>query len=205
MNLNYSISKSLRDIADKELLTSLFMNDYSLMNGKMGRAVFFALLSRVTGNHWYEDFAGELVYSINQNITNQTPINFANGLCGIGWGIEFLKYRGFIDENTDDILSEIDIAVMERDIRRITDESLETGIRGILAYVICRLLSSRDTSYVPFDEAYLSNFERIITKLKISKESIEPSTIWCECVRLFSLHTYNSWKRGISILEHELR
>lgn len=200
MNLNYSISKSLKDIADKELLTSLFMNDYSLMNGKMGCAVFFALLSRVTENHWYEDFAGELLNDICQNITTEIPINFSLGLCGIGWGIEFLKYKGFIDDNTDDILSEIDKAVMEYDIRRIKERSLETGVIGILAYVNSRLITRRGTSYIPFDEDYLSDIGRNITKFEISKESIAPDKIWHECVRLFSQHTSNSWKKGLSIL-----
>lgn len=200
MNLNYSISKSLKDIADKELLTSLFMNDYSLMNGKMGCAVFFALLSRITENHWYEDFAGELLNNICQNITTQIPINFSHGLCGIGWGIEFLKYKGFIDDNTDDILSEIDKAVIEYDIRRIKEGSLETGVIGILAYVNSRLITRRDTSYIPFDEDYLSDIGRIITKFEISKESITPDKIWHKCVSSFSQHTFNSWKKGLSIL-----
>lgn len=200
MNLNHSISPPLKNIADREILTSLFMKDYSLMNGQMGCAIFFALLSRVTKNHWYEDFAGELLDNICQNITNQTPVNFASGLCGIGWGIEFLKYKGFIDDNTDDILLEIDNAVMECDIRRIREISLETGLIGILAYVNFRLITRRDSSYVPFDKDYLSDIERITAKFNISKESIAPGKIWYECVRLFSQHTSNSWKKGISML-----
>ena len=110
------------------------------MNGQMGCAIFFALLSRATQNHWYEDFASELLENICDNLTMSLPVNFSSGLCGIGWGIEFLKYKRFINDDTDEILSDIDKAVMERDIRRITDTSLETGLTGILAYVNCRLM-----------------------------------------------------------------
>lgn len=40
MNPQNSIIQLIKDIADKEILTSLFKNDYSLMNGQMGCAIF---------------------------------------------------------------------------------------------------------------------------------------------------------------------
>lgn len=106
------------------MLTSLFYKDYSIINGQMGAAIFFAFLSRVCDNHWYEDFASELLDSVISSTNISMPVNFAYGLCGIGWGIEFLKHHGFLEDDTDEILSEIDAAVMERDVRRITDSSL---------------------------------------------------------------------------------
>lgn len=200
---NNYISPILRDIADKEILTALFSNDYSIMNGQMGCAIFFSLLSRVTQNHWFEDFAGELLDNLCDNLTLYLPVNFGSGLCGIGWGIEFLKYKGFIDDNTDEILSEINNVVMERDIRRITDESLETGFKGILAYVHSRLKSRRNTGYVPFDEDYLSDVSKAASKFNISEESIGMDKIWEECVSTFSQDISQSWKKGISVLsEH---
>lgn len=194
----------LKDIADKEILTSLFMKGCSFMDGQMGCAIFFALLSRATQNHWYEDFAGELLDNVCDNLTIHLPVNFGSGLCGIGWGIEFLKYKGFINDDTDEILSDIDKAVMERDVRRITDTSLETGLKGVLAYVNCRLMSRRSTSYVPFDEVYLSEVERAASKLCISIQSTEMTQVWRDCLKIFKSSHSNSWKRGISIIcEHE--
>lgn len=195
-----SISPILREIADKEMLTSLFMRDYSLMDGQMGCAIFFALLSRATQNHWYEDFASELLENICDNLTISLPVNFGSGLCGIGWGIEFLKYKGFINDGTDEILSDIDKAVMERDIRRITDKSLETGLTGVLAYVRSRLMSDRDTSYVPFDDIYLAEVNKIKSKLCIPIESIDLSCIWKHCITIFKSNRNSPWKKGISIL-----
>lgn len=195
-----SVSPILRDIADKEMLTSLFMRDYSLMDGQMGCAIFFALLSRHTENHWYEDFASELLENICDNLTIHLPVNFSSGLCGIGWGIEFLKYKEFINDDTDEILSDIDKAVMERDIRRTTDTSLETGLTGVLAYVNCRLMSKRDTCYVPFDDVYLSEVNEIATKFGISNESAEITQVWDACLNRFKSSHNCPWKKGISIL-----
>ncbi|WP_289270859.1 lanthionine synthetase LanC family protein [Paramuribaculum intestinale] len=190
----------LREIADKEMLTSLFMRDYSLMNGQMGCAIFFALLSRATQNHWYEDFASELLDNICDNLTISLPVDFGFGLCGIGWGIEFLKYKGFIHDDTDEILSDIDKAVMERDIRRITDASLETGLKGLLAYVRSRLMSERGTSYGPFDDIYLFEVDKAASKLCISNKSTEITQVWGDCLQIFNLSHNNSWKKGISII-----
>ena len=198
------VSPILTEIADKELLRSLSYSDLSLFNGQMGSAIFFALLSRITENHWYEDFAGELLDNICQNITIQIPINFAYGLCGIGWGIEFLKYRGFISDDTDEILSDIDKAVMERDVRRITDDSFDTGLKGIFAYVNCRLMSKRDNCYLPFDEIYLSEIKEITSKYHISTESVGMEQIWFDCLTMFKSNHNYSWKKGLLILsEHE--
>ena len=195
------ISPILKEIADKELLRSLFFSDLSLLNGQMGASIFFAQLSRACDNHWYEDFADELLENVCQNISNQLPVNFAKGLCGIGWGIEFLKYKGFIADDTDEILVDIDKAVMERDVRRITDISLETGLSGIAAYVESRLKTQRtNPGYQPFDTIYLSDLAAAIeTKCNSAKEKGIDIT-WCECISIWSDSAELSWKKGLVIL-----
>ena len=202
MQLHNSTSNTLKDIADKEILTSLFLDDYSLMNGQMGITIFFALLSRVTMNHWYEEFADELLENICNNISILLPIDFAHGLCGIGWGIEFLKYQGFIEGDTDEILSEIDMAVMERDVRRINDVSLKTGLTGIQAYVSSRINSTRKNSdFKPFEASYISELNEAIARLSPPVRSHDINSIWCSCVDSFNTEGGLPWKRGISIIQ----
>ena len=113
------MSGLLKQIADHYLLRGLFCREMGLWNGKTGMSLFFFLLSRHTGNHWYEEFAGELLDDVCSSLSKQCPVTFADGLCGIGWTIEFLKKEGFIEGDTDDILEEVDKQVMERDVRRI--------------------------------------------------------------------------------------
>ena len=202
MNPQNSIIQLIKDIADKEILTSLFKNDYSLMNGQMGCAIFFALLSRVIENHWYEDFAGELLNNICQNITNKMSVDFAHGLCGIGWGIEFLKYWGFIEGDTDEILSEIDVAVMERDVRRINDASLETGLLGIHAYVTSRVNTTRvNSDFNLFDPTYISELHEAMARLSSSISILDMNSVWRSCVDSFDNKGGQTWQRGISIIQ----
>lgn len=201
MNPNLSTAQLLKDIADKEILTSLFMDDYSLMNGQMGATIFFALLSRTTGNHWYEEFADELLGNICNNISLQLPLNFGYGLCGIGWGIEFLKYHGFIGDDTDEILSEIDIAVMERDLRRHRDMSLTTGLGGIYSYVYSRLNSkSQHKQRSLFDERFLYELYTTMDKDCINSEIYNIEHTWNLYLESIAYEQLISWRQGLNIL-----
>lgn len=201
MNTPKPIYQLLKDIADKEILTSLFMNDYSLMNGQMGATIFFALLSRTTGNHWYEEFADELLGNICNNISLQLPLNFGYGLCGIGWGIEFLKYHGFIGDDTDEILSEIDMAVMERDLRRNRDMSLTTGLGGIYSYVSSRLDSkSQHIQRSVFDERFLNELYSTMCKDCVNSEIYNVENTWNLYLKSIACELLMSWRRGLIIL-----
>jgi hypothetical protein len=86
----------------------------------------------------YEDFANELTDEICDEITPYLPIRFMDGFCGIGWGILHLVEYGFIDSDVDGFLNDIDRCIMDRDVRRITDTDLYTGLGGIAHYAIQR-------------------------------------------------------------------
>ncbi len=112
------------------LLNSSFIDNLGLLNGKMGISIFFFHLARETGNSVYEDYAGELIDEIYEEINVHTPFDFENGLAGIGWGIEYLAQNGFIEADTDEVLEEFD----KRLIKELTfGTSTEIGIlNGIL-------------------------------------------------------------------------
>jgi hypothetical protein len=59
----------------------------------------------------FGDYAGELIDEIYEEINTYTPIDFANGLTGIGWGIEYLVKNKFVQADTNDALSEIDNSI----------------------------------------------------------------------------------------------
>lgn len=125
----------LRRIANHLILHSIDIEDIGLFHGKMGVVLFFAHYARYTDSAIYDDFAGELLEEICENIPETLPINLETGLCGIGWGIEYLIQNGFMEGDSNEILTEIDKKVMERDLRRIKDLSLETGLMGISSYI----------------------------------------------------------------------
>jgi hypothetical protein len=152
----------LERLARHLIMHASFMKDLSLYHGKMGIVLFFAHYSRYTGKVLYDDFAGELLEEIYEGIHEGIPINFEAGLCGIGWGIEYLLQKGFMEGDSDEILSDIDAEVMGRDLRRITDYSVRTGLKGISYYIAMRLCStSRLSGKMPFDDAYLLYWKTI--------------------------------------------
>jgi hypothetical protein len=101
----------LEKIANVLILNASFIDNLGLLNGKMGIAIFFYQYADYTRNKLYEQYAAELVDEICAEISTETPIDFANGLTGIGWGVEYLVQKGFIKADTDEILEEIDHAV----------------------------------------------------------------------------------------------
>lgn len=161
----------LRRIANHLILHSIDIEDIGLFHGKMGVVLFFAHYARYTDQAIYDDFAGELLEEISENIPETLPINLETGLCGIGWGIEYLIQNGFMEGDSNEILTEIDKKVMERDLRRMKDLSLETGLMGISCYISLRLLSiSHKAIEESFDTYYLSEWRKITNKLKIWNE-----------------------------------
>lgn len=151
----------LRRICNHLLLNSSYLNLLGLQNGKMGSVVFFFHYAGYTQNSLYESYAEELFDEVYEEITKETPYSFANGLCGIGWAIEYLVHQGFIEGNTDDALADIDQRVMLYDPLRLANYTLANGLEGIICYALSRLLSPRNAeSPLPFDERYLESLHQ---------------------------------------------
>jgi hypothetical protein len=135
MNKNAEL---LPRIARYLMLHGSFTPNIGLLNGKTGVVLFFYRYFRHTKNKSYYDFAGLLLDEVYKEIHKETPPNFADGLCGIGWAIEYLIRNNFVRANPDEVLEELDRRIAEWDVRKITDFSLEKGLRGVAAYVIGR-------------------------------------------------------------------
>lgn len=160
--------KQLNNIIGQQILKSQVTENIGLYNGKMGYVLFFFHCARFLNNIWYEEYAEELLSEIYEEIHWDLSISFSSGLCGIGWGIEYLVHHGFVAGCTDDILSELDKKVMEIDIRRIEEKSLEHGLKGITCYVSSRISSPRDiVSTLPFDPSYLNELKEACLRLNI--------------------------------------
>lgn len=122
------------------LLNASFIDNIGLMNGKMGIAMAFYHLARKTGNKIYEDYAGELIDEIYEEISLSTPCDFENGLAGIGWGIEYLVQNGFIEADTDEVLEEFDNRIFKELIYNTPKEiGLLNGLVGIGMYLLKRI------------------------------------------------------------------
>lgn len=148
----------LKRIINHELLHSSFNPNLGVCSGRMGAVIYFFHYARHTGNALFEEFAGELLDDICENVQVYASWTFGKGLCGIAWGIEYLVYQGFVEGNTDEILCEIDQKIMEQNLRRMSDNSFQSGLEGMIWYALARLLSPRSGD-IPFDSIYMSDLE----------------------------------------------
>lgn len=129
-----------QNIINSLLLNASFIDNIGLMHGKMGISICFYHLARQTKNKIYEDYAGELIDEIYEEITANTSVDFENGLAGIGWGIEYLVQNGFIDADTDEVLEEFDNWIFKELIYNTpNDINLLNGIIGLGVYFLKRI------------------------------------------------------------------
>ena len=140
------------------LLKSKFICDFGLLNGKTGVAIAFAYLYKQTQNVIFDDCMGELLDEILERTYKGLDIDFESGFAGIGWGMEYLIQNGFVEGDGVEVCGDLDLKIMERDPRRMTDLSLESGLEGLLHYIIMHLHGAiQKGSPLPFDDIYLQD------------------------------------------------
>jgi hypothetical protein len=158
--------ETLQRIARYLMLHSSSLYNIGLLNGKTGISIFFYHYARYTGIKRYDDFAGELINEIYKEINRRTPCDFEDGLCGIGWGLEYLIQNHFVAASSNEVLRELDKRITEWDVRRIEDYTLETGLKGIACYASIRYRNwKNENSYI--NPEYLSD---LVEALKKGKE-----------------------------------
>lgn len=150
----------LQQIANHLIINSSFLTDLGLFHGKMGIVLFFYNYSRYTDNSVYEEFAGELLDETLDEIHDYIGVDLENGLSGIGWGILYLLQNHFIAGNPDDILEDIDRKIMEVNLLKVRDGSLERGLAGLSAYFSYRFSIQEKVS--SFDKAFVSDWLKVI-------------------------------------------
>ncbi|MDR2917345.1 MAG: hypothetical protein LBV74_21335 [Tannerella sp.] len=147
---------------EEEIMHHLMLQSFSLkrnglLYGKLGIAIAFFEWGRRCNNRVYTDFATELNKDLPARIDERVTCDFATGLCGFGWGVEYMVQQRFADCNR--ICEEIDQRVMAVDIRRMNNFSLESGLEGFLHYILIRLAGtgSQNKNVMPFDDLYLKD------------------------------------------------
>lgn len=161
MGVNDVMHLSEREILVNHLIlnSSAHADNIGLMTGQMGILITVALYSRKYGIPQFENVADYLFENVAKKAAQTENITFAAGLAGIGWGIEYLIYENIMPGTGNDLCRNLDSSVMERDIRRMCDFSLLTGLAGVWKYVEARISGSIVLSLpLPFDMAYLKDW-----------------------------------------------
>lgn len=160
-------------IARHLIINSSYTDNLGLYNGKIGIIIFFAHFARYTQRKIYDNFAEKLLEEVYSEIHTETPINFRNGLCGIGWGMEYLLQNEFLEGNSNEVLAGIDAKIMERHPLSMSDKSFGTGAAGILFYVLTRLFSSKhNRNDIPFTYDYLNSWYQVALREKQNQNDL---------------------------------
>ena len=167
----------LQRLCNDLILRSSYLDSLGLQQGKMGVVLFFFHYARFIGNALYENYAEELFDEVYNDVNKGISYGFSNGLCGIGWAVEYLVEQRFIEGDTDDALEEIDHQVMVYDPTRISDHSFGNGLDGIACYALSRLLSPRTPEApLPFDERYRTTLYAACKNIPTGKQTIHIRT-----------------------------
>ncbi len=155
----------LHPVLNRLVLGCGAVDDAGLYYGKMGLVLLLYYYERCSGRSVYGEFADELLDEVYRGCRN-LPVDFAHGVCGIGWAVSCLVRHGFVGGNVNEVLAEVDKKVMERNPLRMTDWSFKTGLSGLLCYVLTRLDDAKRWQAVcPFDEGYLRDLRKAVLRM----------------------------------------
>lgn len=127
-----------------------------LIHGKMGSALSFFEYARFSGVSRCEDLGMALLEDVVETLSYNMPLNYAEGLCGIGCGIEYLVQSGYLENDTDELLNDIDsLVIHEIHWQHMTNVSLMFGISGLGYYLYWRIRKPVDTQKTLLLKEYL--------------------------------------------------
>jgi len=132
--------KKLEKVIETLIINGTLTEQLGLFYGKAGIAVFFFHYARHTGNELFQDYALDLIESIQEQITVTVSVRYDVGLPGIGVCMEYLLQNDFIESNDKDLFGDFD----DRMYRAVQyepypDLSLQEGLTGWGRYFIYRL------------------------------------------------------------------
>lgn len=170
-----NVDQILENIAYTILSKTSSIYDYGLYNGIMGGIIFLCHYSHFTKNDFYDEFAYQTLQVLVQNIIfTKLPINLAYGVVGIGWAIQYLQHNDLMEKD-EDILRNFDNKIMELNPENIKDWSFDTGLSGIIFYVLSRF--SVNKSAILFSNKYINSLLKCCKRQLKRTDTIQGSYI----------------------------
>ena len=139
------IKSYLHRTANILMINGGFLDNPGLYSGDMGLVLFFFYYADYTEDKVYRDYAFELLERVQDRIHEETPIDYKDGLAGIGSTIEFLVQECFIEGDTDEILEDFDNQIFS--VRNMSQLSIDELV-SIAYYAIWRILGSHSKKKV---------------------------------------------------------
>lgn len=172
-------NNKIKTSSDTEKLTHFLtlntseMSDLGVLDGRMKAILFFFNEARTKKSEIYRDFAIELLEELFDILsTTNVSSDFKSGLCGIGWGIEYLIANRYIDSQ-DDVCKNFDEKIKQYfSQKRYSGIGLDYGLLGILLYLTFRLENKRRSCVLQEEHLYTALISKILTELQHETNAI---------------------------------
>jgi len=150
-----------KQLADNYIINASSLQEPGLKNGKMGAIICLFQYYRISKNEEYELYARELLSQLFELNISLISLDFENGLIGIGWGIEYLAQNGFIGNEKNIILNEIDKRLFVAILKSRTLMPIN-GIYGVGIYFVERIkpLIGSETNLLEKNKIQLATYLR---------------------------------------------
>lgn len=126
-------------------IVSLYTNDLpsiGLVDGKLGASIFFYLYADYSGEELYNGFAKELIAEVGNQLDTINTFDFAKGLTGIGWGLEYLYQKGC--DGLEDYLRTVGARI---NAKVLNEPILMKSQDGLYGYGLYYLLKSKRSKH----------------------------------------------------------
>ena len=148
------LSNNIRKIFNHLLLNVSYLNDCGLYYGKTGCLLFLARYAHRHESEINDEVVSELIDDIFSAVPKIPLLGMQHGICGIGWGVEYILQNGLLEGDSDDILGDLDKLIVKKGAKPIANSP---ECADVLRYIAVRLTSSSaETNLLPFPTDYLT-------------------------------------------------
>lgn len=132
-----AVDRCLKNIVDTVIKAEI--NNYGLFDGKAGLAIFLYKYAQLYKDNNVRELADVFLNDICNDIGNIEAIDFANGLTGIGWMLEYLSQNNLVAINTNPLLNNWDHSLFLIPSQRLGVLDLNSQLFGNGLYYLKRL------------------------------------------------------------------
>ncbi|WP_418502321.1 lanthionine synthetase C family protein [Flagellimonas sp.] len=151
------------------------LTEVGVIAGISGLALFQYYYSKYLDVDEHGDFGSKMLsYSIEKINSGYSTPTFSSGIAGLGWTIQHLDNRDFIDVDCDNLLSHFDQYLYDHMISDFSNGNYDFlhGALGYGFYFLCRYRSTEDIDLKNRYQSYLLESVTSLKNLSISKEGI---------------------------------
>lgn len=137
---DYSLLEHVNAVTFESLCVSEAFSNTIGMNGNMGEVMSFFSLYQKTQEPKWKSLAESLLNTVLGKCNRNSSLSYGEGLCGVGYGLEYLLQNHIVEGEADEVLSDIDTLVLNEINRRtLQGLNIDDGILGLAYYLYCRL------------------------------------------------------------------